>query len=256
MKKLLLLFFICALASCLAAQGIGGNGGVGGNGGFGGGTTGATATFSVLLTVANTCHTTAAASLTCNATSTVTSGTNLGGFCAVSIGNAASGPTISGVTWGGTSMTSAGAQGTQSNVTVSFWWITTGITTGTPSIVATLSASETNDIFVQCFTATHVNQTNPVRSGSYTVSGAHSTGANITLTIPSQSSDIITTLMATPGGPVTNTTAGENTLGITSNGSRIIAALDWIAGTSPNVVDTWTFPSAAAVMIGFSIAGQ
>lgn len=55
---------------------------------------------------------------------------------------------------------------------------------------------------------------------------------------------------------MTNTTAGENTLGITSNGSRIIAALDWIAGTSPNVVDTWTFPSAAAVMIGFSIAGQ
>jgi hypothetical protein len=198
-------------------------------------------TFSVLGSPSNGCHTTNASSLICNLTGIV-SGTNLAGIAHAAWGNSTGSITMSSVSWcsapngGGTcaAMSPAAVATCYQNDCGQIFTLANPAT-GTPSIVFTLSATETYDIFGDGFTATNVNQSTPIRSGS--CSGVTNNMVSpLTLTIASEPGDMITSIFYNQTG---SQTTNQTLLSSNGSGARLGFGTDYGAGAS-SVSDTWT----------------
>jgi hypothetical protein len=196
-------------------------------------------------------HTTAAASLTYSL-SGIGSGTHLMGIVYVQWGNSPNANTVSSVTWAGVTMTAAGAAScttSSSNCAEIFYLAAPG--TGSPSIVVTMATTETYDIWSTGATFTGVNQTTPVRSGTYTTSAVTSS-LSVSLTITSQVGDMTTSAVISEDGTVsTNQTVINNS---TTGSARTVAGSDYAVGAA-SITDTWTGGSTTHMgACGFSLA--
>lgn len=149
-------------------------------------------------------------------------------------------------------MTSAGAVScTASNSNRTQIFTLANPTTGSPSIVVTMASTETYDIWADGVTFTNVNQTTPVRSGTYTTNSTTSS-TTLTLTITSQVGDMTTTSEIGEDGQITtNQTLINNA---TAGSQHTVYGSDYAAGAA-TVTDTGTSGSAThAGSAGFSLA--
>jgi hypothetical protein len=207
------------------------------------------------------CHTTNSATLTCNLTG-ITSISNMLGVAAIGYGNSPASVTITSVTWcsaasgGGTciAMSAAGAlicNGT--NLVCTAGYVLAAPATGTPSIVLTLSTTETEDLWIEGVTFSGANQTTPVRSGSYQTAGG-SNAASKSITITGQTGDMDFSVAATQGG--TNITTTQTIIiQDSTHGARLEFGLDRATSSSGGVTHTWAWGnSAEAAVCGFAIA--
>jgi hypothetical protein len=159
------------------------------------------------------------------------------------------------VTYAGTNMTSAGAAliDTQGSGSTVHLYVLQNPATGSN----TLAGTTTNpcNICVDLIAYTGVDQTTPVRSGSYTSHDNGATSSNVcTITIPSQTGDMTTSC----AGSEDSTNALNSTNQTQRNIDNTIATSygtdDAVA--SGNVTHTWTWAGSAAghMCAGFSIA--
>ena len=194
-------------------------------------------------------HTTNASSLTFSL-SGISSGTHLIGIVHVGWGNSPTAISVSGVTWGGVAMTSAGAAATTANSAGTQIFYLANPSTGSPSIVVTLSGTETFDIWADGITYTGVNQTTPVRSGTYATNSTTS-GNPLAITVSSQVGDKTNSSTIDELGVQTSSQT-QRTNGTT--GSRTGFGSDDAAGAT-TVTHSWNYGSGThAAVAGFSLA--
>ena len=206
------------------------------------------------------CHTTAAASLTCNP-GTITSVSNMLAVVDVGLGNSPAATTVSSVTWcsstggGGTctAMNAVHAITCQAANTLCTQQFTLAApATGTTSFVITLSGTETFDIWVEASTYSGVNQTTPVRASSFG-SCANTSTTSCAITMTSATGDLTTSVVIAVWSGTYSTTQTLIILDDT-HGSRTGFALDYATGAS-SVTSTWSTTGGAAANAGcgFSI---
>lgn len=184
---------------------------------------------------------------------TVTAGgSNIVALAAISWNGTATGA-VTAITYGGQAMTSCGTAstaGTSGGAGLQ-WFYLVNPPTGSNTLAATVSNTPT-EIYADVISFTGVDQTTPVRTGSYnrTVSST-SVGTTFTNVIQSNANDItVTAVMDDTGISSTNQTQRwSNTTGVMEQYGD--------TGTTPaaSITHTWTFAGSSAgfVYAGFSV---
>lgn len=170
--------------------------------------------------------------------SVTASGTNRVAVACIGFDGAA-GLSITAVTYGGTPMVSAGAatRNTTSNAYVQIFTLANPAT-GANTLAVTGSASVA-EVYANLVSFTGVDQTVPVRAGTFNSGTGNS--ANPAITITSNANDKTFTCIVPGLGNVTATSQTSNsfnTTGTMSSGS------DRETGTAASVLHTWTTDSA------------
>lgn len=183
-------------------------------------------------------------------TFTATSGTNLACFAFFEWDGAGASDNISGVTWAGASMTAVGATAKNSSLTSfnkSFY--IANPTTGSGSLTFTMTGASEFYAAMDCYSG--VDQTTPVRFGTYQ-NTTNASGANPTLTIISNTSDLTTTNISDGTG----LSATNQTQNYMNNGGILEMYGDRATTAAATVTHTWTMGSGAYNMLGFSICAS
>lgn len=182
-------------------------------------------------------------------------GSNLCAFACLAY-DARSGQSISGVTYGGVAMTSCGAAShdTTSHDYSEVWYLVNP-PTGSNTLAVTV-AGGLDDIYRNLVSYTGVDQTTPVRAGTYfnkTGSIVTDGSGNLSQTVTSAVGDL--TLTCVNGGASNNITvaAGQTRRGNSAAGNRSFAHDDKTGAAS--VTHTWSGGGAGVhcSMMGFSI---
>lgn len=207
----------------------------------------------VALLNTNTMKNVATSSVSSDTAFTVNSGTNTCAFIVIAYDQAA-GQSITAVTLGGQACTQAGtpAHNATSNAYAEVWYLVnppTGTAPSGPALSITGSGTFT-DIYYNVVVFSGVNQTTPVRAGTYTSSTGTSTSAS--LVVSSNTADLTLTVINMPSGFTSEnqTNDGNNTGGAYGGGS------DHATTAAASVTHTWTIPSASWAIAGFSIDGD
>jgi hypothetical protein len=183
----------------------------------------------------------------------ITSGTNLVGVVDVGASCSGSGcqPFTMTVSWGGDSMTAAGTAGCESYFssygTCVQQFVLPNPPTGTPTILVTTSATAFS-ITADGWTANNVNQTTPVRSGSW---GCNTTSsASMVLAVPGSVGDLTTTA-AGDYGDVYST---NQTLIMNNESAHLGLASDYASlASGSSVTHTWSTANQGSLLCGFSL---
>lgn len=187
-------------------------------------------------------------------------GTHLAAFAIVDyIGSSTNTPTITAVTYGGNSMTSCGTPASYlpgtANTYASCWYLANP-PTGSNTLAVTCSTGGTDcaHIFVNLVSFKGVNQSTPIRSGTYT-SNQLTAASSISLTVTSNTNDLtFSTVIAGSATPSVNST-NQTSDGIDNAGTDGFGS-DHATTSSSSVTHTWTLSgSGNPVVIGFSIMG-
>jgi hypothetical protein len=193
---------------------------------------------------------------TSDAFTVTASGTNRCAFAAIAY-DIAAGMSVTGVTYGGQAMTSCGAA--SSNPTSHDYaavWYLVNPPTGSNSLAITVAGTIT-DIYRNLVAFTGVNQTTPVRAGTYfnhTTAQVYDGSAHYSLVVTSNTNDLTLTVLNGGGGGITATTQtsdGISTAGLESFGS------DHATTAASSVTHQWTGSAAGNLaIVGFSINGD
>lgn len=131
--------------------------------------------------------------------------------------------------------------------------------TGSNTLTVTRTGSGTpTDIYMDLTSYTGVDQTTPVRAGSIATNDLAALASSIALTIPSDSSDMTTTICTTASGGTdisgTSATPFNSTLRSHNAGGSICMGSDDAPGAA-SVVVTWAFAAntVARAVMGFSL---
>lgn len=177
-----------------------------------------------------------------SAFSVPTGGTNVVAFAAVAWDTAAA-LSITSITYGGNAMTSCGAAVNSSTVYVQLFYL---INPPTGSNTLAISATAgTNEIYANLVAFQGVNQTTPVRPGTYTTASG---GSGYSITISSNANDL-TMAAISSSGAITST--NQTSDGIITTGTNGLGS-DHATVASVSVTDTWTATGTFA-LAGFSI---
>jgi hypothetical protein len=186
-----------------------------------------------------------------------TAGSNLCARVDIAIGKDTGAPAISGnVTYNSVAMTAAGTAIVDSTAkALAAIYVLTAPSTGANTLAFSIANGPATTIYADLITYTGVDQTTPVRAGSYNSSDTPASGSTVTLTITSQTNDMTCTCASVGGGNQnlgsgTNKTVRNNdTAGATCIGT------DDAAGAASNT-HTWTMSGSdtGRIICGFSIA--
>lgn len=185
-----------------------------------------------------------------------TGGTDLCLFIDIAYDSAA-GQSITAVSFGGQSCTKVGttANNASSGAYAECWYLvnppTGGAGVNTLSITPAGTFGGANDIYYNATPYQGVNQSTPVRLGTYTSATGSSTSPS--LVVSSNTADLTKTVLNSGGGAITatnQTSDGTNTGGSYAGGS------DHATSAATSVTHTWTQGSSAWAIIGFSINGD
>lgn len=179
----------------------------------------------------------------------IISGTNLIGIVHVGWHGGSTQCSATLPTWAGVNMTSAGAAATSvaNFMSQTFWIASPG--TGTPTIVITCTGTP-GSIWADGITYTGVNQSTPVRAGSYNTAIGVSGTAQVVIT--SQSGDMTNT--TTADGSISSPTTNQ-TLRNSQNSAAILTSGSDDAAGAATVTHTWTLSAGVSWSVeGFSIA--
>jgi len=175
----------------------------------------------------------------------INSGTNTVAIACVAF-DKASGASVSSVTYNSVAMTSAGSaalNGTSEAYAQLFYLVNPP--TGTHVFAVTTSGT-VNDIYSLLEEYSGVDQTNPVRSGSY------NTSTTSAITITSNANDKSTTCLNSGPGSATSTTQTK----ISSNsGGNYGAGADYATTGAASVTHTWSTPTNPA-LAGLSVCNS
>lgn len=159
--------------------------------------------------------------------------------------NGSSGMSVTGVTFGGVAMTSAGAatHNTIDNAYAEIWYLLeASIPSGSQAVAISVSGT-LGDIYGNAACFSGVDQTNPVRGGTY---GNWTTASN---TITSDVNDL--TISAINGGGSGTSGTNQTSDGI-SNAGNFGFGSDHATTAAASVTHTWSGTNNPA-MVGFSI---
>jgi len=177
-------------------------------------------------------------------TLTVSSGTNRALVCAA-VWSAAQ--TITSVVWDAAganqAFTAIPSTHTVGSVKVQAWQLVNP-TPGTTKLVTITMTASTDNIYAGCGHFSGVDQTTPVRAGSF------GTDTDTNITVTATAGDATFTTLATSG---TVTATNQTSIGMNSSLSTWSAGVDY-ALASGNVTHTWTGTGATQAIIGFAIA--
>lgn len=182
-------------------------------------------------------------------------GSNLCAFAVVLFDNTA-GESITSVTYGGIAMTSCGAavNNPTGNEYAQIFSLTTtgGLLTGSNTLIVTGSAGVV-EVYVNLVSFTGVNQTTPVRAGTY-ITNTGSSITSLALTMSSSTSDLTIVAINTGSGGASQTS--NQTVDGTSNLGSYSAGSSHATVSASSITDTWTSAgSTNMAMCGFSING-
>lgn len=174
-------------------------------------------------------------------------GSNIVAFAAIGFDFLAS-ESITGVTYGGSSMTSCGAastNATSNSHTQGFYLINPPTGSNTLAVTGNANVAE---LYVNLISFTGVDQTTPVRPGTYATSSGNSTSPS--LVISSNANDL--TLSIVNAGPVSLSSTNQTSDGISTAGNNA-AGSDHATTAAASVTHTWTQVSGQWAIAGFSI---
>lgn len=178
-------------------------------------------------------------------------GSNVVAFAVVAYDGTLGGISVT-ASYGGNAMTSCGApsvSSTGSHTNVAAFYLASP-PTGSNTLAITGSGTGFFEIYVNLIAFAGVNQTTPVRPGTYqTLDIVGATSG--TLTITSDPNDMTLSAAESGNSGSTNTT-NQTSDGINNNGGNG-AGSDHCTTPASSVVHTWTFSSTQNVMLGFSI---
>lgn len=159
---------------------------------------------------------------------------------------------ITACTLGGNAMTSAGAAASNATThSMAQAFVLVAPPTGTPTLSITISGT-IQDIYYNLVVFSGVNQTTPVRAGTYQTKS--SSGTNPSMTVTSNTNDRTVTVLDS-GGPSISST-NQTSDGINTGGA-FAGASDHCTTPAASVTHTWTMASSTGyAMIGFSLDGD
>ena len=185
---------------------------------------------------------------------TVSAGTNIVAFAFVGLGP--SGTSFASVTFNGIAMTPCGpllGPGTGSAPYAQAFYLASPPVGNNIPLVVTPNA--TSQMYLGLTSFNGVSQTTPVRPGSYISTLGNATDV-MSLTIPSNTSDMTVSLIDTGGNTIQNTNTNQTCDGTLETGSYGYG-FDHCTTPASSVTHTWTLVAAVnrCVMLGFSIQG-
>jgi hypothetical protein len=183
-----------------------------------------------------------------------TGGTNVVAFACVAW-DAVAGQSVTAITYGGQTMTSAGSSSTNSTgnpFAQAFYLVNPP--TGSNTLAITMSGSA-GDIYHNLIVFQHVSQSTPIRAGTYqNPANPAFSGGSYTMTVTSSTSDRSFTCLN--GGPSGASTTNQTRDSVSTSGGYA-AASDHATTAASSVAHTWTGSGTSALaIVGFSIHGE
>jgi hypothetical protein len=153
-----------------------------------------------------------------------------------------SGASVSGCTFAGTSMVSAGtaAHNSTSNLNASMWYLLNP-STGNQTLACT--GTSVSEYYYNTMSFHNVNASTPVRAGSY-----QTTNSGLSLTISSNSQDFSVTVLENNGG-----ITSSNQTDTHNNGGSFSGGSDHATTPAASVTHTWTASGGNSALAGMSV---